>query len=140
MSIGLIGILVSLAAGVTSMARIAFLLTRRVPVLAHVTRHDYDAALRRFEDGWAWSDGLIDPVGGTPFRNVWARVTYQYGGTEYRNDVEVTVYKGSNPDRIVWLWLDPFDPNRITSYGPTYWLVGVILAFTFGVLFWKLPF
>jgi hypothetical protein len=97
MSIGLIGILVSLAAGVTSMARIAFLLTRRVPVLAHVMRHDYDAALRRFEDGWAWSDGLIDPVGGTPFRNVWARVTYQYGGTEYRNDVQVTSPKEATP-------------------------------------------
>jgi hypothetical protein len=139
MTISQIGMFSCAGVALCIIARIAFLCSCRTPVLARVTRHDYDAAERRFEWGADFCT-TGDPTEWNPFRGVWARTSYNYQGVEYRNDVLVIVGKGTEPERALQIWINPADPNRATAQGPEYWFFWLLLTSVFLIAFWQLPF
>ena len=138
MTISQIGVLSCVLLGLCLVGRILFLCRYRVPVLGQVIRHDYDEATRRFE--WGGDLGDWSPTEGFHLRSVCARISYHYKDIEYRNDIELTVMQGTEPESLLRLWINPANPKQVTAQGPGHWFMWLVLTAAFAGVFWNLPF
>jgi len=111
-------------------ARAIFMLAFRTEVRGKTVGHDYSRELRNRDEDlrlvdiarWHNSHGNRPPP-----RAVTLRVDYSYNGKAYRNDVHGWVRRGGNPSRLVSLWIDPRNPNKVTAQGPAHWSSGMLL-------------
>ena len=110
------------------LARIIWLLTNRVPVLAHSENVD------------ALGDSLPrDPLNPperpegierlSPFHSADMRVEYEVGGKEFEHDIETRSIDGLDltaPDDKPILWTDPNNPERVENHGPGFWVLALL--------------
>lgn len=109
-------------------ARIFWLFTNRVPVLAHSENVD------------ALGDSLPgDPLNPpehpeglermSPFRTADMRVEYEVGGKRFEHDFETRSIDGLDmtvPDDKPILWADPRNPAHVESQGPGFWVLALL--------------
>ena len=109
-------------------ARIFWLFTNRVPVLAHSENVD------------ALGDSLPgDPLNPaehprgagrlSPFHTADMRVEYELGGKQFEHDLETHSIDGLDmtaPDDKPILWADPNDPAQVESHGPGFWVLALL--------------
>ena len=109
-------------------ARIFWLFTNRVPVLAHSENVD------------ALGDSLPNdplnpaehPQGAerlSPFHTADMRVEYEFGGKQFEHDVETRSIDGLDltaPDDKPILWADPTNPTLVESHGPGFWVLALL--------------
>ena len=109
-------------------ARIFWLFTNRVPVLAHSENVD---AL-----GDSPPNDPLNPAGHpeglerlSPFHTADMRVEYELGGKQFEHDVETRSIDGLDltaPDDKPILWADPTNPTRVESHGPGFWVLALL--------------
>jgi hypothetical protein len=111
-------------------ARIFWLFTKRVPVLAHSENVD------------ALGDSLPgDPLNPpehprgverlSPFHTADMRVEYEVGGKQFEHDIETHSIDGLDmtaPDDKPILWADPNNPGRVESQGPGFWVLALLVV------------
>jgi hypothetical protein len=111
-------------------ARIVWLFTNRVPVLAHSENTD---ALGDTMPG----DSLNPPEVPhglerlSPFHTTDMRLDYEVDGKHYEHDVETHSIDGLDmtaPDDMPILWADPANPAHVERLGPGYWVVGLFVV------------
>jgi hypothetical protein len=109
-------------------ARILWLFTNRVPVLAHAENVD---ALGDTMPG----DPLNPPEHPqglqrmSPFHTADMRLDYEVAGKHYERDVETHSIDGLDmtaPDDMPILWADPANPSRIERLGPGFWVAALV--------------
>jgi len=111
-------------------ARIVWLFTNRVPVLAHSQNTD---ALGDTMPGDSLNPPEI-PQGLqrlSPFHTTDMRLDYEVGGKHYEHDVETHSIDGLDmtaPDDMPILWADPANPAKVERLGPGYWVVGLLVV------------
>ncbi len=95
------------------------------PAAATVWSSDYTDAERR-DDFW----GLGTLRGWHPFRDgkgarmIEQEVSFEdENGGRHRISVDHRVAAGRRPDTVFTLWYDPANPERVTTFGPGYWLL-----------------
>ena len=112
------------------LARIFWLFTSRVPVLAHSENTD---ALGDTAPG----DPLNPPqhphgvAALSPFHETDMRVEYEVGGKKYEHDFVEHSVDGLDmtaPDDMPILWTDPANPARIVSHGPGFWVLALLIV------------
>jgi hypothetical protein len=113
-TVGLIACAIVAAAMV---ARILWLFTNRVPVLAHAENAlnppEHPQGLQRM----------------SPFHTADMRLDYEVAGKHYERDVETRSIDGLDmtaPDDMPILWTDPANPTRVERLGPGFWVAALI--------------
>lgn len=113
----------------------AFDLVRNwTPTVATVSRSGYDE-LDQQDDfwhfnfvigtrrGWNWRDGKNS-------RLIEDEIVFSEGnGHHHRALVERRVRRGWRPGNVYTIWYDPADPDRVTAFGPGYWLLMALVWF-----------
>jgi hypothetical protein len=111
------------------------------PAVASVTRSDYDSG-QQSEDfwsfgftaftsrGWSWRDGENG-------RLIEDEIFFEDGeGRRHRATVQRRVRRGWRPSSVYTIWYDPEDPDRVTAFGPGYWvMLALVWAVMLGSLF-----
>jgi hypothetical protein len=111
-------------------ARILWLFTNRVPVLAHSENVD------------SLGDSLPgDPLNPSelpqgverlsPFHTSDMRVEYEVGGQAYEHDIETHSIGGLDmtaPDDKPILWTDPKNPAHVEAHGPGFWVLALLVV------------
>ena len=73
--------------------------------------------------GWNWRDGenarLIED------ENTFT----DDGGHHHRALIQRRVRRGWRPDNVYTIWYDPACPERVTAFGPGYWLLMAVVWF-----------
>jgi hypothetical protein len=98
------------------------------PAAANVMHSDYDR-LQQQDDfwrfgitigslrGWNWRDGNHG-------RLIHDEISFQdREGREQRATIDRRVRRGWRPYAVYTVWYDPADPQRVTAFGPGYWLM-----------------
>lgn len=108
--------------------RIFWLMTNRVPVLAHSENVD--------TLGESLPDDPLNPpemprgMGRmSPFHTADMRLDYEVGGKHYEHDIEARSVDGlaiTATDDMPILWADPKNPNRIEAHGPGFWVLALL--------------
>jgi hypothetical protein len=130
MDMRIIGLTACAIVAAAIVARILWLFTNRIPVLAHSENTD---ALGDTMPG----DPLNPPQHPqgmqrmSPFHTADMRLEYEVGGKRYERDVETHAIDGLDitaPDDMPILWADPAKPTRVEALGPGFWVVALLVV------------
>jgi hypothetical protein len=115
---------------VAIVARIFWLFTNRVPVLARSENVD---ALGESLPGDPLNPAEVPQGLGrmSPFHTADMRVEYELGGKRYEHDVETHSIDGldvTGPDDMPILWADPKNPARVAAHGPGFWFLALLVV------------
>jgi hypothetical protein len=113
---------------VAIVARIFWLLTNRVPVLARSENVDSlgDTLPRDPLNPPERPEGMERL---SPFHTSDMRVEYEVGGQRYEHDLETRSIDGLDvtaADDMPILWADPDNPSRVEAHGPGFWVLALL--------------
>jgi hypothetical protein len=128
MDVRTLGLTACALVAVAIVARIFWLFTNRMPVLAHSENVD------------VLGDSLPgDPLNPpehprgmermSPFHTDDMRLEYEVGGKRYEHDVEGRVIDGleiTATDDMPILWADPKNPASVEKHGPGFWVLALL--------------
>jgi hypothetical protein len=130
MDVRIFGLTACALLAVAIVARIFWLFTNRVPVLAHSENTD---ALGDTMPG----DPLNPPQHPqgvermSPFHTTDMRVEYEVAGKRYEHDIETHSVDGleiTAPDDMPILWADPKNPVVVQRQGPGFWVLALVIV------------
>jgi hypothetical protein len=130
MDVRFLGLTACALAAAAIVARILWLFTNRVPVLAHSENTD---SLGDTMPG----DPLNPPQHPhglermSPYHNEDMRLEYEVAGQSYEHDVETRMVDGlrmTAPDDMPILWTDPNNPTRVERHGPGLWVMALVVV------------
>jgi len=130
MDVRIFGLTACALLAVAIVARIFWLFTNRVPVLAHSENTD---ALGDTMPG----DPLNPPQHPqgvermSPFHTTDMRVEYEVAGKRYEHDIETRSVDGleiTAPDDMPILWADPKNPVVVGRQGPGFWVLALVIV------------
>ena len=103
------------------------------PAVANVVDSDYDSPQQK-EDFWSFGFTALTSRGwnwrdGENARLIEDRIVFEDGnGTRHRATVKRRVRRGWRPSAVYTVWYDPEDPDRVTAFGPFYWLLMALVC------------
>jgi hypothetical protein len=130
MDVRILGLSACALLAVAIVARIFWLFTNRVPVLAHSENTD---ALGDTMPG----DPLNPPQHPqgiqrmSPFHTADMRVEYEVAGKRYERDIETHSIDGlgmTAPDDMPILWAEPKNPVVVERQGPGFWVLALVIV------------
>jgi hypothetical protein len=130
MDVKTLGLTACALLAVAIVARIFWLFTSRVPVLAHSENTD--------SLGESMPGDPLNPAEHpqgfrrmSPFHTADMRLEYEVAGKRFEHDVETHSVDGlemTAPDDMPILWADPQNPAQVEARGPGFWVLALLIV------------